>query len=173
MQRTQKAAFPLIELLVVIAIMVISAALLFPLFARAREKARQASCLSNLKKIGLGLTLYTEDYDETLPLYVVNWSTVMMQPYIKNPQVVTVCPSASLDAKYLRPPYSYAPVAYGFNGAHRAPGYPTPPFTFVGGAKSTFSGPPGDTATMALAATPAECVWVADYSDSAMSFPEN
>src|SRR5205085_11237546 len=114
-------------LLVVIGIIVILAAFIFPVFARAREKARQASCLSNLKQIGLGLTLYTEDYDETLPLYVANWSTLILQPYIKNQQLVTVCPSASFDAKYLHPPISYAPVAYGFNGAHRAPGYPTPP----------------------------------------------
>src|SRR4051812_23178535 len=101
MQRAQKAAFTLIELLVVIAIMVIIAALLFPLFARVREKAREASCLSNLKQIGLAMTMYAQDYDETLPLYVVDWSTLILQPYIKNLAVVTVCPSASFDDKYL------------------------------------------------------------------------
>jgi len=173
MHRARKTAFTLIELLVVIAIIIIIAAFLFPVFAHARGKARQASCASNLKQIGLGLTLYAQDYDETLPLYVDKWSTVIVQPYIKNQQVVTVCPSASFDPKYLHPPISYAPVAYGFNGAHRAPGYPTPPFTFSGGAGSTGTGPPGDLATLAKAAYPAECVWVADYDDWGMTFPDN
>src|SRR5947209_4156936 len=129
----RRRAFTLIELLVVIAIVEILAAFLLPVFARVREKARQASCASNLKQIGLAMMLYTQDYDGVLPLYVNNWSTVIVQPYLKNQQVVTVCPSARFDPKYQNPPYSYAPVAYGFNGAHRAPGYPTPPFTFAGG----------------------------------------
>lgn len=61
--------FTLIELLVVIAIIAILAAILFPVFAKAREKARQTVCLSNMKQIGLGLMMYTEDYDETYPPY--------------------------------------------------------------------------------------------------------
>ena len=131
-----RRGFTLIELLVVIAIIAILAAILFPVFAKAREKARQASCSSNLKQIGLAMNMYTQDYDGVLPLYVADWSTVIVQPYIKNQQVVTVCPSARLDPKDQNPPYSYAPVAYGFNGAHRTPGYPTPPFTFAGGGGS-------------------------------------
>ena len=62
-----KKGFTLIELLVVIAIIAILAAILFPVFAQAREKARQTSCLSNCKQIGTALQLYTDDYDETLP----------------------------------------------------------------------------------------------------------
>jgi prepilin-type N-terminal cleavage/methylation domain-containing protein/prepilin-type processing-associated H-X9-DG protein len=65
--RSARSAFTLIELLVVIAIIAILAAFLFPVFARAREKARQISCLSNLKQIGLATQMYASDYDETYP----------------------------------------------------------------------------------------------------------
>ena len=58
--------FTLIELLVVIAIIAILAAILFPVFAQARDKARSAACLSNLKQVALALSMYTSDYDETL-----------------------------------------------------------------------------------------------------------
>ena len=63
----KRAAFTLIELLVVIAIIAILAAILFPVFARARENARRSSCQSNLKQIGLGIAQYTQDYDEIMP----------------------------------------------------------------------------------------------------------
>ena len=66
MQRS-KNGFTLIELLVVIAIIAILAAILFPVFAQAREKARQTSCLSNNKQIGLATMMYIQDYDETFP----------------------------------------------------------------------------------------------------------
>src|SRR5579862_8575103 len=62
-----RSAFTLIELLVVIAIIAILASILFPVFAQARAKARQATCLSNMKQIGLGILMYAEDYDETMP----------------------------------------------------------------------------------------------------------
>jgi prepilin-type N-terminal cleavage/methylation domain-containing protein/prepilin-type processing-associated H-X9-DG protein len=92
------AAFTLIELLVVIAIIAILAAILFPVFAQAREKGRSASCLSNEKQLGIGLQMYAQDYDGTLmqttyeiPTYKVHWSYVL-QPYVKN-DAVFVCPS--------------------------------------------------------------------------------
>ncbi len=65
--RTKRSGFTLIELLVVIAIIAILAAILFPVFAQARESARMTACISNGKQIGLGLTMYLQDYDEAFP----------------------------------------------------------------------------------------------------------
>lgn len=93
-----RAAFTLIELLVVIAIIAILAAILFPVFARARENARRTSCLSNLKQIGLGFKQYTQDYDEKFPVSynpvggeLLDWA-MAMQPYVKSAQIFQ-CPS--------------------------------------------------------------------------------
>jgi len=72
----RRKGFTLIELLVVIAIIAILAAILFPVFAKAREKARQASCLSNLKQIGLAIMMYADDYDQTYPLFSAHESNV-------------------------------------------------------------------------------------------------
>ncbi len=89
-------AFTLIELLVVIAIITVLAAILFPVFAQAREKARHTSCLSNGRQIGTAFLMYTQDYDENLPLTTFplpsNSWTDQVQPYIKNRQVYR-CPS--------------------------------------------------------------------------------
>jgi len=85
-RRTSRKGFTLIELLVVIAIIAILAAILFPVFAQAREKARQISCLSNLKQLGLGIAMYTQDYDENMPWAFSaqgGWYNIV-DPYIKN-----------------------------------------------------------------------------------------
>src|SRR5436853_7431745 len=68
MKAARRSGFTLIELLVVIAIIAILAAILFPVFAQARESARITSCLSNMKQIGLSWNMYAQDYDETYPL---------------------------------------------------------------------------------------------------------
>lgn len=90
-------AFTLIELLVVIAIIAVLAAILFPTFAQARAKARQAACASNTRQLALGILMYAQDYDETLPpvAYEVEedgeeeeklWSH-LVEPYLKNKQI--------------------------------------------------------------------------------------
>lgn len=105
----KRRGFTLIELLVVIAIIAILAAILFPVFAQAREKARQISCASNMQQIGLAILQYCQDYDETYPLAWIdtnpsthvggnNW-TYSVQPYIKNgstvPQSLFSTPASS------------------------------------------------------------------------------
>ena len=106
-----RKGFTLIELLVVIAIIAILAAILFPVFAKAREKARQTSCLSNLRQLGISVMMYAEDYDGTYPLNYqdassgpgsaaqipLTWPNRIM-PYLKNSQVYA-CLSDG------RPPY--------------------------------------------------------------------
>lgn len=133
MQRNR--AFTLIELLVVIAIIAILAAILFPVFAQAREKARQTSCLSNMKQVALGLIMYTQDYDEQFPradytlpagtpgplnpgatggfalrINHYKWQAWVL-PYIKNSQVF-FCPSRRRDE-----------VAWSTNGESKGNGY--------------------------------------------------
>lgn len=104
----RNAAFTLIELLVVIAIIGLLAAILFPVFARARESARRTSCQSNLKQIAAGLIQYTQDYDEQYPAAGMYNNQALgygwagdIYPYVKNSQIFA-CPS---DASDLRAPY--------------------------------------------------------------------
>jgi prepilin-type N-terminal cleavage/methylation domain-containing protein/prepilin-type processing-associated H-X9-DG protein len=109
--------FTLIELLVVIAIIAILAAILFPVFAKAREKARQTSCLSNMKQLGLGLMQYVQDYDETFPftrltLAGTDWYgyqdtiVTLMDPYLKS-RKIWACPSMNDPALYVDPGGTY------------------------------------------------------------------
>jgi prepilin-type N-terminal cleavage/methylation domain-containing protein/prepilin-type processing-associated H-X9-DG protein len=114
----RRRGFTLIELLVVIAIIAILAAILFPVFAQAREQARKAACLSNEKQIALAIAMYRQDWDSHGPfagwppgsgaqyIYSQEWQFTI-QPYIKNAQVLR-CPSD-------RSPYLERPVSYLYN----------------------------------------------------------
>ena len=95
-KRSRRKAFTLIELLVVIAIIAILAAILFPVFARAREKARMASCQSNMKEIMLATLMYASDYDGRVweALAAAHANKARLEPYTKNSQIF-VCPSKS------------------------------------------------------------------------------
>lgn len=136
-----KRGFTLIELLVVVAIISLLAAILFPVFARARENARRSSCLSNLKQMGLGMMQYTQDYDERMPSgYLTNSDGVpeftypngtghtrtqpwyfAIYPYVKNWQIFN-CPSADSAIAYgggysiQQFPYSYNYMKPQFSG---------------------------------------------------------
>jgi prepilin-type N-terminal cleavage/methylation domain-containing protein/prepilin-type processing-associated H-X9-DG protein len=111
-----KIGFTLIELLVVIAIISILAAILFPVFARARENARRTSCLSNLKQISLGIMQYTQDFDEKVPPCRANnpadfarFLSQRIEPYVKSTQVY-ICRSDIYNTRF----------SYGYNYIHLA-----------------------------------------------------
>lgn len=164
MNFSRRPAFTLVELLVVIAIIAILAAILFPVFARARENARRSSCQSNLKQIGLGLLQYIQDYDEKMPRSsygpvsapsdAVNYKWMdAIYPYTKSEQIFN-CPSDALSPPYkFRDGTNYG--SYGQNGAYRDLGdAQTPPRS----AQNLVS--------LAQIGSPAEVVWAADTNNA-------
>jgi prepilin-type N-terminal cleavage/methylation domain-containing protein/prepilin-type processing-associated H-X9-DG protein len=145
--------FTLIELLVVIAIIAILAAILFPVFARAREKARQSSCLSNTRQLGNGMMMYVQDYDEkfmdghysiTQPNGYLFWFERIL-PYVKNTQIFN-CPSApqviGFHAWGTPPNFASVVVKYGVSGAavSRTAGAPYALATFSHPAETVMLG---------------------------------
>ena len=124
-----RPAFTLIELLVVIAIIAILAAILFPVFARARENARRSSCLSNLKQVGIAMMQYTQDYDERYMVAdhedadgngVADYAWfVPLQPYIKSEQVFK-CPSLGNETTAPNPNTDYILNGFFAHGVSQA-----------------------------------------------------
>jgi len=178
----KKKAFTLIELLVVITIISILAAILFPVFARARENARRASCMSNLKQTSLGIMQYTQDYDERYPRWcdpdmvstdtsmpwhqfgviptgsdTVNILTWMdfIYPYVKNTQIF-VCPSARANGQENAPSYGYSTgISMGGSFGSLSGGY-----NYHGGDLTLNNIP----ISLAQVQRPSEIVMVMDYN---------
>ena len=149
-QKKRAAGFTLIELLVVIAIISILAAILFPVFARARENARRTSCLSNMKQMGLGMMQYMQDYDEVYPMHYngsERWPQIM-NPYVKSNQLYQ-CPSRDAGFEYQGDYTSAGTIGYGMNYWLNSYYYPS----------STERG-----IKMAAIQRPTETVWIAEIN---------
>ncbi len=173
-----RRAFTLVELLVVIAIIAILAAILFPVFARARENARRSACLSSSKHIGLGYQMYTQDYDErtvrihTQPGSIGPVWTDLLQPYIKSSQIYQGCPSRTFSAEWLPSDLSSTTtqnrgklnVAYSYNSLYANTG------TATDGQETTPPvGNPNTNPGLALAAMPVPAETIV-FGDNASNY---
>ena len=169
----KKSAFTLIELLVVIAIIAILAAILFPVFARARENARRSSCTSNLKQIGLGIIQYTQDYDEKLPFACWDdgaypWHFIV-QPYTKSYQVFK-CPSYTPTTTVNNAPAIAASYMCNGGGSYQAGiGAGSPTSTDAGGVRPMNRGeqtrPVSGGANLSQFASSSQTILVLEHSD--------
>jgi prepilin-type N-terminal cleavage/methylation domain-containing protein/prepilin-type processing-associated H-X9-DG protein len=140
--RRERRAFTLIELLVVIAVIAVLAAILFPVFAQAREAARKTACLSNLRQMSSGVALYVQDY-EAYPLYssgADRWHS-LLQPYIRNTGIF-ICQSSAF------PRYHIRNMGYGYNHLYLA--------------RSLDRGGSGSGSTESMIEYPADTIAIAD-----------
>jgi len=186
MKRSEKGrnkGFTLIELLVVITIISILAAILFPVFARAREQARKASCQSNLKQIGLALMMYVQDYDETYPAssmgYYLPGTTNgtfwyhVLQPYAKSYQVF-VCPTSGPVSDWTHYTGGLAGMkfSYGINNGGTSFNFTTGVARGFGNSlngQGTPNGTGGGPLKMAVVQNPSEVVFAGDAGSNGRS----
>lgn len=161
-----RQAFTLIELLVVIAIIAILAAILFPVFARARENARRSSCQSNLKQIGLGMLQYAQDYDEKVVDTdygngAYSWRDAIY-PYVKSEQIF-MCPSDSGTNLY-----RYRAPGGGANTMSNHGSYALNHLYYNSNNNGTIVSPPN--ASLSAFQSPATTVWVGDSTNGRNDF---
>ena len=171
------SGFTLIELLVVIAIIAILAAILFPVFAQAREKARQTSCLSNIKQVGLAVLMYVQDYDESYPVTNIydfatplgkqsGWSGRVI-PYIKSTQLMW-CPSDSFGGYDPVRGWAGPAQSYASNSLMGGPGLPdNTPAGVIGAVNPAWSNDGwfhGGAVALAAVDRPADTILLAEKS---------
>jgi prepilin-type N-terminal cleavage/methylation domain-containing protein/prepilin-type processing-associated H-X9-DG protein len=171
--RQRRRGFTLIELLVVIAIIAILAAILFPVFAQAREKARQSTCLSNTKQIGMALMQYEQDWDDANPgvwfgpVSASPWSRPSddvrfykwmdaVYPYVKNEQVFN-CPSDGVNKKYV---FRNRDGSNGYGSYAMSQAYFCAGDAFTGPASDYNQGP--FVMRISMIQRPADTVWIVD-----------
>src|SRR5438094_7311312 len=185
--RVKQRAFTLIELLVVIAIIAILAAILFPVFAQAREKARQSTCLSNCKQIGMALMQYEQDYDEAAPgvwfgpVSASPWSRPSddvrfwkwmdaVYPYVKN-EGVFHCPSDGVNKKYVfrNRDGSNGYGSYAMSQAYYCTG---DPYTGPASDYNQFTGGVPFVMRISMIQRPSDTVWIVDGGVKGVKDPD-